>query len=59
MKFVDREQDFGLRRKDTQSCEGLIGIESHCSNNYSREAKRVGDDFKDYFCKEGILGWQW
>ena len=57
--FVDRDQDFGMWREEAQSCEGLIEIQSQGSNNYSKEAKKVRDDFKDYFCKEGTLSWQW
>ena len=40
--------------------DGFPPIPRVGSNNYSREAKRIRDQFKDYFCSpEGAVSWQW
>ena len=39
---------------------GLVALNQAGSNNYSREAKLVRDDFRDYFnSSEGSVPWQW
>ena len=60
--YIDKDNRSGLTpgdwRKEQENCAGLqttnIG-----SNNYSKEAKKVRDAFKNYFCSpEGSLEWQ-
>ena len=48
----------GYWRKE-ESIDGLQPISPQGSSNYSREAKEVWDDFKNYSCSEnGFLDWQ-
>ena len=39
--------------------EGLVPIGHTGSNNYSKTAKQVRDDFKNYFMSDGQVDWQW
>ena len=49
----------GEWRKEMSTTSALEAIPQMCSNNYSREAKQVRDDFREYFCSsEGSVGWQ-
>ena len=39
--------------------KGLVSICTNGSNNYSKSAKNVRDDFRNYFnCHEGSVSWQ-
>jgi len=39
---------------------GLLPLMRAGSNNYSKSAKEIRDDFRDYFCsEEGSVPWQW
>ena len=39
---------------------GLLPLMRAGSNNYSKSAKEIRDDFRDYFCsEEGSVSWQW
>ena len=60
--YVDQENSCGLTPgewRNYDSSNGLIPIARTGSNNYSRTAKQVRDDFKDYFMNEGAVDWQW
>ena len=56
-----RGQTSGNWRTETQGFTGLTPISSSSSsNNYTRNAKNVREDFKDYFnSSEGAVSWQW
>ena len=61
--YADRDTRLGLTlgdwRKEHGNTAGLQQISQMGSNNYSRDAKEVRDDFKTYFCSaEGSLEWQ-
>ncbi|CAB4001870.1 Hypothetical predicted protein [Paramuricea clavata] len=60
--YVDQENPCGTTPgewRNHDSSDGLIPIARTGSNNYSRTAKQVRDDFKDYFMNEGAVDWQW
>jgi len=62
--FVDRESldgiSYGEWRNEVQGYQGLIPIASTGSNNYSRSAKEVREDFMTYFnSKDGEVSWQY
>ena len=62
--FVDNDtengRELGEWRKVTQSDEGLRDVSNAGSNNYSRDAKLVREDFKNYFMSpKGQVRWQW
>ena len=47
------------RNNDTET-DGLVPLSNAGSNNYSRDAKQVRDDLRDYFVSpEGSVEWQW
>lgn len=47
------------RNNDTET-DGLVPLSNAGSNNYSRDAKQVRDDFRDYFVSpQGSVEWQW
>ena len=63
--FVDRDgprhADKGHWREEIGGVSGLTRLKPNLrgSNNFSKEAKLVGDDFKDYFnSTEGSVSWQ-
>ena len=61
--YTDKDTTSGLIlgdwRKEHVSSVGLQNIAQIGSNNYSREAKEVREDFKNYFCSsEGAVEWQ-
>ena len=61
--FVDSENSEGIQhgewRDETQSNTGFLPLGSTGSNNYSRTAKEVRNDFKTYFnSQEGEVSWQ-
>ena len=60
--FVDSDSSCGLRLGDWQKepfCTGLTGLSRTGSNNYSTDAKKVRDNFKEYFnSTEGSIDWQ-
>ena len=62
--FVDREQNGNLRNSEWRDVvlndNGLLPVGRCSSNNYGKEAKRVRDDFCNYFCSaKGEVPWQW
>ena len=46
--------------KGNENSQGFqpIGC-STSSNNYSENAKKIREEFTDYFNKEGAVEWQW
>ena len=61
--YTDKDTSSGLTlgdwRKEQTNSAGLKPIPQIGSNNYSREAKEVRNDFKRYFCSpEGSVEWQ-
>ena len=61
--YANRDTRLGLTlgdwRTEYGNTAGLQQISQMGSNNYSRDAKEVRDDFKSYFCStEGSLEWQ-
>ena len=61
--YTDTEGPCGFRpgdwRKENTPSSALETIPQISSNNYSREAKEVRDDFKEYFCSPaGSVEWQ-
>lgn len=60
--FVDHEGNLGINPGEWRNesiSNALKDISSVSSNNYSRLAKEVRDNFKDYFnSKEGSVPWQ-
>ena len=61
--YTDTDGPCGFRpgewRKETPASSALEAIPQMCSNNYSREAKEVRDNFRAYFCSpEGSVEWQ-
>ena len=61
--YIDRDSRLGITlgdwRKEQANSAGLQQISQMGSNNYSRDAKEVRDDFRNYFCStEGSLDWQ-
>ena len=61
--YIDRDTRLGITlgawRKEQANSAGLQQISQMGSNNYSRDAKEVRDDFRNYFCStEGSLDWQ-
>ncbi len=61
--FVDSENSEGVQcgewRDETQLDTGFLPLGSTGSNNYSRDAKEVRDDFRTYFnSSEGEASWQ-
>lgn len=62
--FIDRElfsrTQRGQWRNEIEGDTGLIPIRRTGSNNYSRDAKILRDQFRDYFCSSaGEVPWQW
>lgn len=63
--FVDNERsnghiEIGEWRSEVQGNTGLLPLNSIGSNNYSRQAKDVREDFMAYFnSKDGEVSWQW
>ena len=61
--FIDREISGNMRDGEWRSdVTGTVfqEITNQGSNNYSRDAKEVRDNFRDYFCSEaGAVPWQW
>ena len=60
--YVDQERNLELRpgewRNETTN-DALANMQNIGSNNYSRVAKQVRENFKDYFnSEEGSLSWQ-
>lgn len=50
------EGDWKLENVETEGFQQLSNAGSH---NYSKDAKRIRDDFRDYFCGGGSVPWQW
>ena len=63
--FVDQEnisesaiERAGDWRYKTQGFSGLVNTKGLGSNNYSRSAKAIREDFMNYFIEEGSVSWQ-
>ena len=61
--FVNREIQgqvmHGQWRTDVHN-QALQDVSNIGSNNYSRDAKKVRDNYRDYFCSDaGSVPWQW
>ena len=41
---------------ETKALQSLLSVGSH---NYSRNAKKIRDEFRDYFWRAGSVPWQW
>lgn len=50
----------GSWRSDIAQCEGMVSFQNNFgSNNYSRDAKTVRENFRDFFCEgKGHVPWQ-
>lgn len=61
--YADKETQDGFVpgewRKDTQSLTGIQDLPHTGSNNYSKQAAAIRDEFKRYFNGEGAVDWQW
>ena len=60
--YVDLENAVGTTPGEWRRhahAEGLVPIGHAGSNNYSKTAKQVRDDFKNYFMSDGQVDWQW
>ncbi|XP_057310637.1 uncharacterized protein LOC130648602 [Hydractinia symbiolongicarpus] len=49
----------GEWRKDSESISGIQDLTNCSSNNYSKQAALIRDEFKCYFNNEGAVEWQW
>ena len=60
--FVDQDgpngQVPGEWRRDNNDIKGLVNIGRASSNNRSRNACQIRNEFKEYFCIEGATDWQ-
>ena len=61
--FVDNDMgivtEHGEWRQLVQADQGLRSLTNAGSNNYSRDAKLIREDFRDYFMlQEGLVPWQ-
>ena len=61
--FVDQDGPNGLVPgewgRDSDDITGLVNIRKDGSNNHSRNACQIRNEFKEYFCNEGARDWQW
>lgn len=62
--FIDQDNSDGVRsgdwRKEVQGYTGLAPMGLAMSNNYTRTAKDVREDFMDYFnSPDGAVSWQY
>ena len=61
--YADRETQEGFVtgewRKDNESLTGIQDLTRTGSNNYSKQAAAIHDEFKRYFNSEGAVDWQW
>ena len=61
--YADRKTSEGLVpgewRKSTEGLTGIQDLSSKGSNNYSKQAAAIRDEFKRYFSDEGAEDWQW
>lgn len=51
-------EDGEWRTEDIET-EGLVPLSNAGSHNYSKDAKQIRDDFRDYFIGAGTVAWQW
>ena len=62
-KYVDSDRMQGITpgqwRGEENQVMGLRDIDRQSSNNYSKNAKWIRDDFREYFITEGTVHWQW
>ena len=49
----------GEWRRDSDDMTGLVNIRRASSNNHSRNACQIRNEFKEYFCNEETGNWQW
>ena len=49
----------GQWRVEENQIMGLRDIDRLGSNNYSKNAKLIRDEFREYFIEEGAVDWQW
>ena len=49
----------GQWRDEESSILGLRDVDRLGSNNYSKNAKLIRDQFREYFTNEGAVQWQW
>ena len=61
--YVDTDRVDGILpgqwRVEENQIMGLRDINRLGSNNYSKNAKLVRDEFREYFIEEGAVDWQW
>ena len=62
--YADAQTPFGRRpgewRRELQGYQGMAPISNQGSNNFTRSAENVRNDFCKYFnSKEGSVAWQW
>ena len=61
--YADRETQEGFVpgewRKDTESLTGIQDLTHTGSNNYSKQAAAICDEFTRCFNSEGAVDWQW
>ena len=60
--YVDQDGPSGVTdgewRKSSSEIGGMVSVSQLGSHNYSKNAKLVKDNFKDYFNGEGAVDWQ-
>ena len=62
--FVDQDGPnsmvSGEWKRDSDDITGLVNIKRAGSfNNHSRNACQIRNEFKEYFCNQGAIDWQW
>jgi len=58
--YWDQHSDERVATDAIEVKGGLLPLMRAGSNNYSKSAKEIRDDFRDYFCsEEGSVPWQW
>ena len=61
--FVDQDGRNGLVqgewRRDSDDITGPVNIRRAGSNNHSRNASQIRNEFKEYFCNEVTIDWEW
>ena len=64
LEFTDNDSPTGMKlstwRRENENSEGFqpIGC-SASSNNYSQNAKKIREEFTEYFNDEWAVEWQW
>lgn len=58
--YASQYSDEEVNTDGVEMGEGLLPLRRAGSNNYSKSAKEIRDDFRDYFnSNEGSVPWQW